>query len=754
METWGSLPKNQEDAATIDEEIDAKVQDHLDDADAHVEAGQSLQSHKASDIIDHLAESVLNDKLQPASRAFVAIVDVNGNGDFTDIQEAIEYAYSKGGGIVRLLSGIYNIAQNLQVRRNVDVLGSGKNETILDFGGNENFVNAIYPFVFGETDYISCDVINGSPVVTFSSGVKIITNINIQPGFKFFVDGNETEFTVLSVDSETQITLTENYDSTTGTYDCIFELETTFVNGSPVVTFPNGIDLTQLNFQTSYVLTNEYDWGVNHGVLSVDSETQLTMTENFVGVGGTYYIRIGESVDFLSNFESFSVRNCAADFVFDTDYYGYSPNIKDILFEDCGGILRSTMVYIAKPNIDDIYTINCVGPVYFNGSIGNVKNSRITSVAAAVKIFDTCDLGFVENVRVTLNSDYNNVIFYERFSFLAMTNCSFLYSRKFVDFSGGGPYKLSGISLVGNLIFMQIGYHCDLYIERTSFVANYVYLSTGYSLRIMDDSDENAVVGNVVSRNILDYGSNNVIEGNDEIGQPDIPGWDQAGEVWTYASATSFTIAGDKTGKYQKGDKVRLTNDSAVKYFYIISASYSSPNTTITITGETNLANSAITLSYYSKEDNPQGFKKGEIFFRARVKANSSQTLTNGALTLMNLDTESYDPNGNFDNSAGNYKYTAPISGYYQINAIGRVDFGGINVSTISFCTIQANGAEVGRGTRLDIMATGIGLVYSQAAVVAYLAKGDYVQLKMYQSSGANRTSESASEMSVQFLGV
>lgn len=86
-------------------------------------------------------------------------------------------------------------------------------------------------------------------------------------------------------------------------------------------------------------------------------------------------------------------------------------------------------------------------------------------------------------------------------------------------------------------------------------------------------------------------------------------GWILAGEAWTYASATTFTISGDKRGKYQKGDKIKLTQTS-VKYFYIIGVSYTSPNTTITVTGgsDYSLANATITNPYYSKVENPQGF--------------------------------------------------------------------------------------------------------------------------------------------------
>ncbi len=63
LDIWGDKPKSQIDAITIDEEIAALIQAHEDDEDAHLEMGESLQSHKASEIIDHLAYSVLRDKL-------------------------------------------------------------------------------------------------------------------------------------------------------------------------------------------------------------------------------------------------------------------------------------------------------------------------------------------------------------------------------------------------------------------------------------------------------------------------------------------------------------------------------------------------------------------------------------------------------------------------------------------------------------------------------------------------------------------
>lgn len=61
--TWGMLPKNQEDPETIEEAIDRKIGEHNANAEAHLAEGQSLQSHKAAEIIDHLIHSVQLDNL-------------------------------------------------------------------------------------------------------------------------------------------------------------------------------------------------------------------------------------------------------------------------------------------------------------------------------------------------------------------------------------------------------------------------------------------------------------------------------------------------------------------------------------------------------------------------------------------------------------------------------------------------------------------------------------------------------------------
>ena len=59
---WGNLAKAQDDPETIEEAIARMIDEHDDDADAHIEAGQSLTLHRDNEVVDHPEGSVLADK--------------------------------------------------------------------------------------------------------------------------------------------------------------------------------------------------------------------------------------------------------------------------------------------------------------------------------------------------------------------------------------------------------------------------------------------------------------------------------------------------------------------------------------------------------------------------------------------------------------------------------------------------------------------------------------------------------------------
>ncbi len=81
--TWGDLPKNQIDPQLITEAIDAAIEAHNNDPEAHLGAGQSLEQHKSNEMIDHPASSIVPDKFDSANNFFLLPVngDISGQGD-------------------------------------------------------------------------------------------------------------------------------------------------------------------------------------------------------------------------------------------------------------------------------------------------------------------------------------------------------------------------------------------------------------------------------------------------------------------------------------------------------------------------------------------------------------------------------------------------------------------------------------------------------------------------------------------------
>jgi len=61
-ETWGLMPKNQDDPTKIEERMTEMITEHNEDPDAHLGAGKSLETHKTNETIDHPAGSLLADK--------------------------------------------------------------------------------------------------------------------------------------------------------------------------------------------------------------------------------------------------------------------------------------------------------------------------------------------------------------------------------------------------------------------------------------------------------------------------------------------------------------------------------------------------------------------------------------------------------------------------------------------------------------------------------------------------------------------
>lgn len=124
---------------------------------------------------------------------------------------------------------------------------------------------------------------------------------------------------------------------------------------------------------------------------------------------------------------------------------------------------------------------------------------------------------------------------------------------------------------------------------------------------------------------------------------------------------------------------------------------------------------------------------------RARATALTGTVLGASTFTKITLGTETYDPGANFD-AATNYRFVAPISGYYDIK--GRVGWTvAPTAGSLVISAIYVNGVEVNRAVAHTNGTGPIGLVVADDL---YLAAGSYVELWGYSGTGTTTAGASA----------
>lgn len=94
---------------------------------------------------------------------------------------------------------------------------------------------------------------------------------------------------------------------------------------------------------------------------------------------------------------------------------------------------------------------------------------------------------------------------------------------------------------------------------------------------------------------------------------------------------------------------------------------------------------SGLDKSLLTTDSNPYKFKATKT---------TAQNTVAGSFTKILLNSETFDTNSNYDNVT-NYRYTSPVSGFYQFGAGGAT---GASGSTIMIPSLYKNGAESTRG--------------------------------------------------------
>jgi hypothetical protein len=129
-----------------------------------------------------------------------------------------------------------------------------------------------------------------------------------------------------------------------------------------------------------------------------------------------------------------------------------------------------------------------------------------------------------------------------------------------------------------------------------------------------------------------------------------------------------------------------------------------------------------------------------EVFHGVRAFNDATQTLTNGAYTIVALNAEEYDTDGFHDNSTNNSRLTVPLglAGYYHVFGAVSIESGS-NQRTLIVCK---NATDIEGGTDFgDILVpagenAGAGQVHFTFNTVRPLEVGDFIEMAVFQNSG------------------
>lgn len=164
-------------------------------------------------------------------------------------------------------------------------------------------------------------------------------------------------------------------------------------------------------------------------------------------------------------------------------------------------------------------------------------------------------------------------------------------------------------------------------------------------------------------------------------------GWFPAGETWTYASATTITVPGDLREKYSPGDKIRISQ-TTTKYFSIVDVTYSSPNTTLTVTAGTTytLANAAISSPFHAKGATAPGFPSTFSWTPTTTGFSSDPTSSTYKFKILDNATMLVDvqQGGDGTSNAATFRLTTPFTFGVSGIAIGLWLFGRDNSATLT----------------------------------------------------------------------
>jgi len=119
----------------------------------------------------------------------------------------------------------------------------------------------------------------------------------------------------------------------------------------------------------------------------------------------------------------------------------------------------------------------------------------------------------------------------------------------------------------------------------------------------------------------------------------------------------------------------------------------------------------------------------------ARAKVGSNYTVSASTWTKVQLSTEDYDTNNNFDPTT-NYRFTPTVAGYYQVNG----NLYGIAATSVSrtILRIRKNGST--ETSRVDLATSQANAILGVSDIVYMNGSTDYLELESYHQGTGTLT--------------
>ena len=120
--------------------------------------------------------------------------------------------------------------------------------------------------------------------------------------------------------------------------------------------------------------------------------------------------------------------------------------------------------------------------------------------------------------------------------------------------------------------------------------------------------------------------------------------------------------------------------------------------------------------------------------------SSTAQTIASSTFTKVAMSVEQFDSANAFD-STTNYRFTAPIAGYYQVNA--DIELSMASTSNFEFFGVLAKNADTDYlrfGDNYNVTELNPTNRACTLSHLIYLNVGDYLEIYAYQSSGASGT--------------